>query len=321
MGLLNKIKNHFNKDKNEADKAKAPKAVSKSADKKPAAKPEDKKAVAKAADKKLAAKPEAKKTVDKKPAAKPEAKKAATIAKKGALPGVFNAYGNKVRFSMGNLQFNPKKYEFRFALHQYDKIGDDVYTKIAPNYNGWIDLFGYGTSGYMGCQPYEISKDEKQYPNQDIEGSNYDWGVYNPISNGGNKAGIWRTLTAREWHYLINNRPNYSKLRGSAIVNGISGFIILPDDFYEHRVRVPFKPNTSHASDNTYDLTQWEILETAGAVFLPSCGIRYGTVVTTGVMGYWTSRCDTKARCANGGGYYDQNRYCGCAVRLVQDVK
>lgn len=328
MGLLNKIKNHFNKDKNEADKAKAPKAVAKSADKKPAAKPEDKKTVAKAADKKLAAKPEAKKTVDKKPAAKAEAKPAASIAKKGVLPGLFSVSPNKkVRFSMGNLQFNPKNYEFRFALHQYDRIGNDN-IKIASNYDGWIDLFGYGTSGYMGIQPYESSTDTKQYLNQDINGTNYDWGVYNPINNGGNKAGIWRTLTEDEWVYLNRTRPNASKLRASARVNGIYGYIILPDDFYEHRVSVPFDSTPDSWDSNSYDLKQWATFESAGAVFMPCCGRREGTSMAYDPVKSWFYWTSTGYRYLPDGTYAAMfgvtgslNSFNGFPVRLVQDVK
>ena len=40
----------------------------------------------------------------------------------------------------------------------------------------------------------------------DIAGTNYDWGVNNAISNGGNEAGLWRTLTIEEWKYLMESR-------------------------------------------------------------------------------------------------------------------
>ena len=252
-------------------------------------------------------------------------KPAATTANKGVLPGLFSVAANKkVHFSMGNLQFNPKKYEFRFALHQYDRIGNDN-TKIAPNYDGWIDLFGYGTSGYMGCEPTETST-SNQYPVTDINNTNYDWGVYNPISNGGNKEGIWRTLTSEEWNFLFSGRANAAKLRAEACVNGINGAIILPDDFYEHRVRVPFDSTPNNFAGNTYDLSQWETLEAAGAIFLPCCGTRKGatmfsTIENTGR--YWTSSGSTGTNA-----YYvyllgsaTRESYYGLAVRLVQDVK
>ena len=249
-----------------------------------------------------------------------KAAKAATAPKanntKGALNGLFSIGENKkVRFSMGNLQFNAKKFEFRFAEHQYDMIGKDN-EKIARDYDGWIDLFGYGTSGYLGCEPYEISTDNTQYPNQDIANTKYDWGVYNPISNGGNKEGLWRTLTKDEWIYLYKMRPNAEKLCIFARVNGVNGRLLLPDDFYDHRVRIPIDATPSNCATNSYDLTQWATLESAGVVFQPWAGRRIlnrekkvATLWHPGYLIYWTSS------------KLNDDSYCGFSVRLVQDVK
>ena len=262
-------------------------------------------------------------------AAAVEAAKAAPATKTnhstGALNGLFSVGENKkVRFSMGNLQFNAKKYEWRFAEHQYDAIGQDN-EKIAPNYDGWIDLFGWGTSGYMGCEPFETSKDYKQYPNQDIANTNYDWGVYNPITNGGNKEGLWRTLTRKEWKYLSVERSNAQKLCIKACVNGVNGMLLLPDDFYDHRVRIPLDSTPSDFSSNSYDLTQWATLEAAGVVFLPSTGYRYEKVFYTGCGRYWSSSRDSLGNAHYFNAFYFNicvgNTY-GCSgVRLAQDVK
>ena len=311
----------------ELERMKAEAAAAKAEAEKAKAEAEKAKAAAEkaAADK---AKAEAEKTTAEAAAAKP----AATGSNKGAMPGLFSVASNKkVRFSMGNLQFNPKKYEFRFALHQYDIIGTDN-TKIAPNYDGWIDLFGYGTSGYMGCEPTEVSVTASQYPNTNIANTNYDWGVYNPISNGGNKEGIWRTMTKEELEYLFNTRPNAAKLRARACVNGIKGLIILPDDFYEHRVRVPFDSTPSDFSGNSYDLTQWATLEAAGAIFLPAAGYRSGTRVdNVGSYGYyWTAtylvyKYKVNLLWFNSTYIYyssgETESYHASSVRLVQDVK
>ena len=261
-----------------------------------------------------------------------KAAKAATAPKanntKGALNGLFSIGENKkVRFSMGNLQFNAKKYEFRFAEHQYDMIGNDN-MKIAHDYDGWIDLFGYGTSGYMGCQPYETSDDNKQYPNQDIANTKYDWGVYNPISNGGNKEGLWRTLTKDEWEYLLKKRPNAERLHIKARVNGVEGMLLLPDGFFDHRVRIPIDATPSGYDTNSYDLTLWATLEAAGVVFLPCAGYRYfdnsdKKEAYHNYLGYWSSsKCgDYSARLICSGGVTWEYYRFGLAVRLVQDVK
>ena len=228
---------------------------------------------------------------------------------------------------MGNLQFNPKKYEWRFALNQWDAIGD-ANKNNSPKYDGWLDLFGYGTSGYMGLEPTEISTGS-QYPASTIANTNYDWGVYNPISNGGNKEGLWRTLTANEWEYLFNKRANAAKVRAKACVNGINGAIILPDDFYEKRVRLPFDSTPDNYSDNSYDRTQWATLEAAGAIFLPCAGQRNGsTMVSTTWWYYWSSTGNygtfnnvSGARRVEMFGWGDCESYKGRPVRLVQDVK
>lgn len=313
--------------KAEAERAAAEKAKQEDAK----AKAEAEKAKAEAAK----AQAEAEKAKAAAAAAKSEAEKAAatpapaatpaTKGNKGALPGLFSvAVNKKVRFSMGNLQFNPKKYEFRFAEHQWDIIGKDN-ERISPTYDGWIDLFGYGTSGYMGCEPTEISKDDTQYPKQDIANTNYDWGVYNPISNGGNKEGLWRTLTGGELEYLFESRPNAAKLRAKACVNGINGGIVLPDDFYEHRVRVPFDSTPNDYSGNKFDLAQWAILEEAGALFLPITGYRYGG--KTGwvrpeysFVKYWLSTETMTTSWDYGVSTCDSPNH-GLPVRLVQDVK
>ncbi|MBQ3677498.1 MAG: hypothetical protein II926_09075, partial [Bacteroidales bacterium] len=62
--------------------------------------------------------------------------------------GVFTvAKGKQVYFSQANLQYNASSNVWRFAEHQYDIIGEDN-SNISKSYNGWIDLFGWGTSGY-----------------------------------------------------------------------------------------------------------------------------------------------------------------------------
>ena len=255
----------------------------------------------------------------------------------GVLKGVFSVAENKkVHFSMGNLQFNPKKYEFRFAEHQWDCVGENN-NNISPNYNGWIDLFGYGTSGYMGCEPTKTDCESNRYQQTDIANTKYDWGVYNPISNGGNKEGLWRTLTADEWDYLFSKRPNADKLRAQACVNGINGVVLLPDNFYEHQVRVPFDNMPDGFSGNSYDLDQWTLLADAGAVFLPCAGARGVSEgkkwENDGCMGsYWSATIDNQP---DGSNPTDGAKYChitdgktncsrksaGYAVRLVQDIK
>ena len=52
-----------------------------------------------------------------------------------------------VRFSQGNLQYQASTGTWRFAESQSDYIGEGN-ANIGESYDGWIDLFGWGTSGY-----------------------------------------------------------------------------------------------------------------------------------------------------------------------------
>ena len=257
-----------------------------------------------------------------------DAKPAKSKSNAGELPGVFSVGANKkVRFSQGRLQFNPAKYEFRFAKNQYDVIGEGN-KKVAPNYDGWIDLFGWGTSGYMGCQPTEISKNASEYgPKEgDLTGANanYDWGVYNPIINGGNKEGLWRTPTAEEWTYLIKKRPNADKLTVLCTVCGVEGYFILPDDFWNNRLRLPLDITASGCSVNKYTAEQWSQLEALGVVFMPEALYRASSGnYYSGSRSIWTSS-ENSSQDAK----YGLMEYCsyiakseGRSVRLIKDIK
>lgn len=105
---------------------------------------------------------------------------------KNVTNGAFSVGPNvTVEFAPGNLQYNCAHNIFRFAKNQYDCIRSNcLYTEDYGDmggYNGWMDLFGYGTSGYRN-NPSNISTNISDYTVGDIEtDSNYDWGVYNPI--------------------------------------------------------------------------------------------------------------------------------------------
>lgn len=253
------------------------------------------------------------------------------------------APGKKVHFSRGNLQYQASTGTWRFAEHQWDMIGEDN-KNISPNYDGWIDLFGWGTSGFNGKNPYMTSKKDTDYGNggNDIAGTNYDWGVYNKISNGGNKVGMWRTLTTSEWYYIFKERSHCNNLYSKGCVDGINGLILLPDEW---NYSVGFSPRSEKYKTNDYTLDEWGAMESHGAVFLPAAGIRTDTCVDLGKKREWnTYFIDT---CTDWGNYWmsdymwdrmaakmffinidprspsllDDSYHVGCSVRLVQDVK
>ncbi|MBR4809046.1 MAG: BACON domain-containing protein [Bacteroidales bacterium] len=220
----------------------------------------------------------------------------------GALGGSFtiDSQGHKVAFSKGNLQYQASTKTWRFAEHQWDFVGfkyyietgDDhfewIYTGtvsgstneyVSSSNSGWIDVFGWGTSGYNGRYPYMTSLNPANYSignGKSIAGTNYDWGVFNAIGNGGNKAGLWRTLTRNEWEYVLVGR-NTDYHCAPATVNGVHGLILLPDNW---------TPSTYHLENidvaewynwsvNVISQSNWtNKLEPAGAVFLPCAGTR-----------------------------------------------
>ena len=236
----------------------------------------------------------------------------------------------KVHFSQGNLQYQASTNTWRFAEHQWDTIGS-ANANISASYAGWIDLFGWGT----GNNPTNASTDYNDYS------TFVDWGT-NPISNGGNEANMWRTLTKDEWTYLFCTRTNASTLFALGSVNGVNGTIILPDNWVlpagatfiastlqglvsnggEYR-----NNNDNNFSHNTYTAEQWAVMESAGAVFLPAAGYRYGTdVYDVGSYGY----CWSATPYGTGSAYsldFDSNyldpqgydrRSLGRSVRLVR---
>ena len=275
--------------------------------------------------------------------------------------GISVAANQIVEFAPGNLQWSASGNhevagggtaagQWRFAEHQWDFVGDashgNVYNgstkydnaNIASDYTGYIDLFCWATSGYNNKYPYMTSQTATDYGDgsNDITGTNYDWGVYNAITNpqmnyASDAPGTWRTPTIDEWEYVLNTRSTTSGIRfAKATVNGVDGLIIVPDNWSTSTYTLN-NTNTQICafSDNTITLATWNTLENAGCVFLPVTGDRSGTSVGNfGDCNYWSITYD------NGG--YDaylmyvgthavgpagsDYRYFGFAVRLIRDL-
>lgn len=231
---------------------------------------------------------------------------------------------DKVLFSSGNLQYNPAANIWRFAENQYDYIGDDN-QNISPNYNGWLDLFGWATSGYNGCYPWLHSTNQAHYAGTitSLAETSYDWGIFNQISGS---SGNWRTLTISEWDYILNQRENASNLRSQATVCGMQGLIILPDNWVQPS-DTSFIPNASDWTTNTYNAYNWTFMNDSNAIFLPAAGYRsdiniYALYVNGG---YWASDAsDYKTALfliftESTFNLTSSSRHIGRSVRLVKD--
>ncbi|MBQ9473673.1 MAG: hypothetical protein IJU81_04625 [Bacteroidales bacterium] len=260
----------------------------------------------------------------------------------------------KVVFSPGNLQYIgdcPDAY-WKFADRHYDYIGATGKQNTSA-INASRDLFGWGTSGWVGngnlyYQPYHTSyKFDKNigYGYGPTNGSSYtldltadydkaDWG-YDSIVNGGNESGMWRTLSAANWDTLMNVRKaskigNTANARyAKAKVNNINGIILFPDEYTQPSgATAPNYINDAQAVfGNNYTAKAWFLMEAAGAVFLPAAGCRTGMSVNyVGTHGlYWSS-----THYNSGNAYFlyfaskfleanhNDNRNCGFAVRLVR---
>ena len=263
----------------------------------------------------------------------------------GAINGKFSVGSNKqVYFSKGNLQATTDNdwtnWTFSFMEHQYSMV-ETLNQNVGVDYNSQnvVSLFGWGTSGYNhGATCYQPNctniYPQNYYAYGDSQKSLFDesgkadWG-YNAISNGGNTENSgWRTLTNKEWVWLLG--PTYANssptpgtnCRTSSTISGtpnarfakanlfgtIHGLIIFPDNYtHPEGVDAPTGINMKDATSwnaNTYTSADWAKMEAAGAVFLPAAGRRPTnvgsstddayTVMYVGNTGcYWSSTDST----------------------------
>lgn len=282
-----------------------------------------------------------------------------SLIPEGAIVGLFSvAADRQIVFSRGNLQYQASTDTWRFAPNQYDYLAHENRYMCDTN-SHWMDSFAWGTSGYhdpsdssnVNYMPWDNDQEgivddsynkwgygpstNMLFPDLTDKGEQYDWGVHNPISNGGNEARIWRLLTYDEIYYLAFERPNHSNLMGGAKVNlgdaEVNGWILLPDNWVAPS-GISFNPGImGFPSANTYSIAELALMEAAGAVFLPACG-------STGSQGntvwdlntkacYVTSTHSDKEACW--GFFFSANEVCemrsvnrkyGRPVRLVHEV-
>lgn len=260
----------------------------------------------------------------------------------GAINALFSVSSTKqVWFSCGSLQFQASTATWRFAETQEAYIGN-ANANISANYNGWIDMFGWGTSNYnhgaVKYQPWSTSRNDSDYYAYGVasyhlynQTGKADWG-YNSIHNGGNQEHYgWRTLTNTEWSYLFGGRQTPSgMLFVKAAVNDVKGIILFPDDWNASVYQFE-KINTINGpyDSNVISGNTWAMLQSHGAVFLPAGGSRSERQIDdAGMVGYYWSACSKNA---SNIAYFLQfsegvvnpnqetGRSFGCLVRLVFD--
>ena len=210
--------------------------------------------------------------------------------KDGAIiNGVFSvAPTKKVRFSQGTLLSKYDCPEESCIQNKEWSFSEDQYNFKYPTDGYAIDTFHTWGYNYNNCMD-----------NTPIDGRRYDWGIALPIANGGNQAGLWRTLSADEWEYLLNTRKNANMLRGTAEIEGITGIVLLPDDwtisplncgsFFSYREAKNLNAPSCFDIHNYYSKEQWYSMQQKGAVFLPghmNDKQTYWTTSTTTITNY-----------------------------------
>ena len=194
------------------------------------------------------------------------------VFKPNPLSGVFSVSSTKkVCFSRGNLvaivDGKGKPVAWKFAAHQYDRLGTGGANQKIGSAAGDVDLFGWSTNNKFGIDTSRVDSD--------YSGNFYDW----------SKAideNIWFTLSVDEWKYLCEREDN-DRYEYPVKVCGIENCLVLaPDDF------TPLKDLTK----KEYSPEEWATAEERGLVCLPPTGKREESVVGLGFIGngyYWSS--------------------------------
>ena len=228
------------------------------------------------------------------------------------ITGIFSTAANKtVAFSKGNLQYRPADGKWRFAEHQWDYAGESG--------AGWTDLFQWEPGDWGG----------------NIRVFEYFPSVVD---------GEFRSLSADEWTYLLENRITESTHRyftgtlkwGRNTGESIQGLFLLPDKFVWHESygKEPTADQYDHVTANyTVDNTvgaRFDKLEAAGVVFIPYAGRRDGTTMSElgDALHLWTRTIGGEAGTAkcvecpvtDGISINEQSVENGFSVRLATDL-
>ena len=239
----------------------------------------------------------------------------------------------RVFFSSGNLQYRPLDGAWRLAPQQYhtcfvgwleylDSVGENYADWMGED--KWTDLFLVGM-WIEGGFPNVMSGEYADYTLPLDENGE----INAPCAYGAQ----WMVLSCAEWDYLMEKRPDAEHKRGGAVVDGVSGWIVLPDDWVAPD-GLTFVPDyeevdTNEDIPNQYTTDEWAAMEAVGAVFLPNTGLFMGTCYWD-ALPFYQSRSVEESRLVpfvfspsyNDCYSYDENDdgwfVNGLAVRLVQ---
>ena len=253
----------------------------------------------------------------------------------GALLGKFSvSEGKQVFFSQGNLWFGNWIYdrtmetEYYFEDHQWQHqpLHDSTWVKSHKNHFFWSKFQEITLYELFPDPELHATKEDVIFTNETDITPRKDFGV---VINGKRRVGLWRTLSAEEWKYLLEERPmTYGKPRYTNWWGGVKieepifhGVFIYPDDY-----------NGDEVTARRYT---WKEINDAGIVFLPVAGLRERDKITKlpgspySIGWYWASNTNKKEERTACTIYFDgfvikysddTYRGTGISIRLVRDV-
>ncbi len=211
----------------------------------------------------------------------------------------------KVYFTQGNLisqRFDDG--DIAFMTNQYD-----VFQTFSAKYPHWSNMHSFVPDG-------------KYLPSSQI-------------LNGKTQNEVqYRCLNASEWEFLLESRPKADLLQSLAKVNGVNGYILLPDAWVLP-AGMKFTPKAMTFEGNVYTVEEWKKMEQSGAVFLPASGYVYswsGFSYVNENGAYWTSSSASWTKSIGGEVRFDNKSNAHIvytngkedmmeSIRLVYDVK
>ena len=241
------------------------------------------------------------------------------------LPGKFSvAADRQVYFSKGNLNGWRWEDDWSLAGRQYTMKGN---ANMSEGYAASeVDLVAWSTQdNYFGTYYGYGETDENTVAR--FQGPFAEWGESEGVTLLMGSG--WRTPSAAEWRYVLNERPNAASLKATATVVGVKGLILLPDEWTA-------PSGITVADGGTYTDEQWTALEKAGAVFLPAAGKMNDGLSLDGVgtVGYyWSSTPSDEKKAGSENEAYAMvfstgaptvginSRRIGGAVRLVMSAE
>ena len=213
-----------------------------------------------------------------------------------ALPGKFSVQDGEgepikqIFFSPGNLYAKKENgswgWRFYEKQYQYNSYPTTEGSRIAGSSDIEIDHFTWGYSESSSLNPVSTSypyshpgQYEKLLYDRSYSVGGDDWGVAYCESNG-IPVGGWRTLSIKEWQYLLNARTmtnGGARYSLNIEYGGRKGVVLYPDDYIGDELSADTQYTDADFPDD--------------CVFLPAAGRREGANVDcVGVEGYyWTS--------------------------------